>query len=252
MLLMQTFKTFFKKEIFAEIAMPPLRQGYAGQASTKVVILCNGAPAVPSKKTLMEFLVKKGYTVIHMRYRGSWESKGEFLKKSLEQDLIDVIEELPKGFKDLWSGEKFKIQVKTITVMGSSFGGPAVLLASNDSRVTKAIAFSPVVDWNAPSKEEPMPKFVQFMKEAYGQVYRGNNWNKLGRDGFYEPTGKEDGSKILIIHAKDDEVVHLKEVAEYAQKTKTNSVLLKSGGHMGTSSAMDPKIWKRVSKFLKK
>src|SRR3989344_1401819 len=109
---MQTLRTFFKKEIFADVFIP-------AKQSTKVVIMCDGAPSVPSKKTLAEFFSKKGYWVIHIRYRGTWESKGVFLKKSLDQDLIDVIDELPKGFQDLWSKEKYKIQASNITLLGS-------------------------------------------------------------------------------------------------------------------------------------
>src|SRR3989344_5961071 len=66
---MQTFHTFFKKEIFAEF-MVPLRP------SQKVVLICSGVPGVPTKRSLMEFFARKGYWAFHIRYRGSWESKG--------------------------------------------------------------------------------------------------------------------------------------------------------------------------------
>lgn len=230
---MQTFVTFFKKEIFAEVAVP-------AKPSRKIVIICSGAPSVPSKRMLMEFFVKKGYWAIHIRYRGTWESKGIFLKKSLDQDLLDVIDELPR-----W------VRAQKIILIGTSFGGPAVLLASRDPRVNKAIAISPVIDWSAPSKDEPLPEFKKMMKRLYGQVYRTNLWNKLGKHGFYEPTGDEDGSKLMIVHAKDDRMVRIKEVAQFAKKTRSNFVVLRTGGHLGTSTAMDPRIWKKISKFIR-
>ncbi len=181
----------------------------------------------------MEFLVRKGYAVYHMRYRGTWESKGEFLKKSPHEDVLDVIE---------------SISEKDVFLVGSSFAGPAMLLAS--SKATKVIAVSPVVSWSAPSREEPLPEFKRMMKKFYSQVYRGS-WTKLGRKGFYEPTGNEDGSKIFILHAKDDGVVRLKEVAQFAKKTGSKIKILKTGGHLSTSRIMKPALWKQISKFLK-
>jgi acetyl esterase/lipase len=172
------------------------------------------------------------------------------LKKSLDQDLLDVIDELSKGWEDLWSREKFKINPKKIVLVGTSFGGPAVLLASRDPRVSKVIVISPVVDWSAPNRDEPLSKFKKFMKEAYGNVYRGK-WEKLGKNGFYEPTMDTDGSKVFILHAKDDGVVRIKEVAQFAKKTKSNIKILKIGGHLSTSLIMKTAIWKTISKFLK-
>src|SRR3990167_761548 len=117
---MQTFRTFFKKEIFADVFVPVKK-------STKVLILCDGVPSVPKKQSLVEFFVKKGYIAIHIRYRGTWESKGKFLNRSLNQDILDVIDELQKDVIDLWTKTKYKIQPSKIVLLGSSFGGPAVL-----------------------------------------------------------------------------------------------------------------------------
>ena len=248
---MQIFHTFFKKEIFSDFALPVGASAKAGRA--KVAIICSGAPAVPSKKTLMEFLAKKGWWAFHIRYRGTWESKGVFLKKSPHQDVLDVIDELPKGFADLWSGTKFNIQPKKIMLVGSSFGGPAVIMASQDPRVTAGIAFSPVVDWNAPSPDEPRKKFEKFMRESYGMVYRGARWEKLGKDGFYQPIDQKiSGSKLLIIHAKDDGIVRLKEVAQFAKKTRSHFILLRTGGHLSSSNIMRPQIWKKVDKMMRR
>ena len=115
---MQIFHTFFKKEIFSDFII-------SAKPSHNVAIICSGAPAVPRKKTLMEFLARKGYWAFHIRYRGTWESRGTFLKKSPAQDVLDVIDELPKGFTELWTGKRYKINPKKILLTGSSFGGAA-------------------------------------------------------------------------------------------------------------------------------
>ena len=218
--------------------------------SQKVVIVCGGIPSSPSKRTILEFFAKKGYWAIAIRYRGSWESKGVFLKQSPHQDVLDVLDELPKGFTDLWTKKKFKLHPKKIFVVGTSFGGAAALLASRDPRVDGVIALAPVVDWSQRSKDEPLPRFVRFMKEAYGEAYRTKLWHKLGKNNFYEPTGNEDGSKIVIIHAQDDKTVDIKEVKTFARKTKSNFILLKRGGHLSTSVIMRPALWKKVKRML--
>ncbi|MEK7583540.1 MAG: prolyl oligopeptidase family serine peptidase [Patescibacteria group bacterium] len=242
---MQILHTFFKGEIFSDFIIP-------AKPSHKVAIICSGAPAVPSKKTLMEFLAKKGYWTFHIRYRGTWESRGTFLKKSPHQDLLDVIDDLSKGFTELWTKKQYKINPKKILLTGSSFGGAAVIMAAQDPRVTAGIAFSPVVDWSATRPDEPHGKFVKFMQEAYGSVYHSTPalWKKLLDEEFYTPSINVDGSKLMIVHAKDDRIVRLKEVREFAKKTKSHFVLLNKGGHLSSSNIMRPQIWKKVKKMV--
>ena len=66
-------RTRFANDIVAEFWMPK-------KVSFRAVIICDGAPSVPSKSTLAGFFARKGYWVFHMRYRGTWESSGEFFR----------------------------------------------------------------------------------------------------------------------------------------------------------------------------
>ncbi len=111
------YRTRFKKEIVAEF-LPPARK----TKMDRVIILCDGMPGMPTKQGLARFLSSKGYWVIYPRYRGSWESGGEFLKKSPHLDISDVIDELPKGLKENTLGKKFKLSPSEIFVIGGSFG----------------------------------------------------------------------------------------------------------------------------------
>ena len=85
-------RTRFKKEIIAEF-LPPVRKG----KTRRVIILCDGMPSVPAKQPLAEFLARQGYWVFHPRYRGAWESGGNFLEKSPVEDIADVISGITKG-----------------------------------------------------------------------------------------------------------------------------------------------------------
>jgi pimeloyl-ACP methyl ester carboxylesterase len=227
---MHILRTRFKQDIVAEF-LPPARRG-----SRKVAIVLDGMPSVPSKRALLEFLSKKGYWAFHSRYRGSWESRGKLFARSPHEDVIDVIDGITTGFRDLWSGTRYKLLPKRLVLIGSSFGGCAAILASRDPRVTSVVAFSPVVDWRAKSKTEPMGKLARFIKEGFGEGYRvaKDGWKKLSRGTFYNPAAAAeeiDGKKLFIVHAKDDDIVSWRSVQRFAKKTGAKLKLLRRGGH---------------------
>lgn len=247
------YRTRFKKEIVAEI-LPPAHT----TKKQKVIIYCDGMPSIPTKQYLMRFLSKKGFFVIYPRYRGAWESDGEFLKKSPHEDILDVIDGLSKEIKENTFGKKFFNKPDEIFVIGGSFGGAASILASLDPRVKKVIANCPVVDWkilkNSEKKETSNKSYVNYIKESFGNAYRINskNWNKLNTGKFYNPMHhvKEiTASKIMMFHAKDDPYVPWKTVDRFAKKTGVKLKLFKTGGHLSTPYIVQ-KYWKQIKKFF--
>ncbi len=248
---MHTLRTRFKKDIVCEF-LPPARPSQ----KQKVIILCGGMPSAPSKKSLLEFWSRKNYWVFEPRYRGAWESDGNFLEHSPEQDILDLLDQLPKGFVSLIDNKKFSVNPDSLYLIGGSFGGPAALLASRDSRVKKVVAISPVVDWRAPSKAEPLDWLFKYVTEAYGQGYRirKSDWDKLKKGDFYNPVKhirELDPAKVFIIHARDDDSVRAREVIEFAQKLGCKLRLLKTGGHGGTNWSVKPGLYRQIIRFLK-
>ena len=246
---MYILRTRIKKDIVCEF-LPPAKP------SNKVVILCSGMPTHPDKKELLEFLSRKGYWSFMPRYRGSWESAGSFLKVSPHRDVLDVIDQLSRGFPDLWSGKTYTVRRPKVYLIGSSFGGPAVTLASRDPRVRKAVALSPVTDWRVDDKAESIDKLATFTRMAFGNGYRGTekDWNKLKNGKFYNPAYEAssiDGAKLLIIHAEDDKIVYAKTSATFARQTGARLLLLKRGGHLSLSHTMRPELWRKMRRFLK-
>lgn len=222
----------FKEEILAEF-LPPKKP------SKKVVILCDGLPTVPSKRRLLDMLSCKGYWVIHPRFRGTWESYGTFLDHDPTQDIIDIIDELPKGFTSIWDKVSYKVEPESIHVLGASFGGTAAILSTLDPRVNGAVALSPVVDWSSDqlSSEEPMDWLEHAVKEAFGPVYRfaGIDWDRLSRGELYNPMShipELDKKKIYIIHTLDDKIVLPGTILSFIKKLGCASTILKSGGHV--------------------
>lgn len=247
--LLKSGRTIFAGDIVAEYWMPK-------KASGRAVIICDGAPSVPSKKKLAEFFARKGYWVFHMRYRGTWESRGEFLKKSPVRDVEDVVTGLPLGFTDVYTGTTYYLDIREVVLVGASFAGPAVILGSRMPEVTKSIAIAPVVDFRVETKEEPFAVFVHQLTNGFPGAYRTEkkNFKKLLTKQFYSPVDLAhliDGKKLFLIHACDDPSVSYKPTKALAKKTHATYVEYKKGGHLSSSLVMDKVLWRRIEAFLK-
>ncbi len=247
------FRTRFARDIVAEF-LPPTRP----RRTQRVILVCDGMPSIPCKQPLVEFLADKGFWVFYPRWRGSWESGGEFLNISPEQDLFDVIDELPRGFRESAFGQKFKVNPGEIFVIGGSFGGAAALLASLHRRVTKVVANCPVVDWTIldeeQDKETSNPSYPAYIREAFGNAYRlpARNWNKLRSGRFFNPIAhveEFDPAKVLMFHAKDDPYIPWRCVADFAAQTRIKLKLLARGGHLSTQHTT-MKFWPQIARFF--
>jgi len=247
------FRTRFKHEIVAEF-LPPVRSS----RQQKVIILCDGMPSIPRKQPLVEYLSSKGYWVFYPRWRGAWESGGQFLERSPHEDILDIVDELPRGFQELAFGRKFRCSPRKIFVIGGSFGGAAAILSSLDPRITKVIANCPVVDWAILQKEQKKetsnPSYPAYIRAAFGNGYRlsAKNWNKLHSGVFYNPAHhlKElTSSKILLFHAKDDPFIPWKVVDGFARRAGITLKLLPRGGHLRTEYIVR-KHWPQIKKFF--
>jgi len=248
------FRTRFKNEIVAEF-LPPLRSS----KKQKLIILCDGMPSIPRKQSLSEFLAQKGFWVIYPRYRGAWESGGEFLQNSPHEDILDVLDELPGDLEDIAFGQRFRLTPDQVFVIGGSFGGAAAILLSLDSRVTRVVANCPVVDWSilsdAEKAETSNPNYAEYIRQAFGNAYRLSdaNWKKLRRGTFYNPwhhRNEIDASKVLLFHAKDDPNVPYERTREFAEITGSKLKTLQRGGHISTDY-ITRKYWREIENFLK-
>jgi len=265
---MLMFRTRFKREILTEF-LPPARTEntkaagsskakHSNAGGEKVIVLCDGMPSIPRKQGLAEFLAAKGYWVFYPRYRGAWESGGEFLERSPHLDILDVIDALRHEIRELAFGRRFRVHAKEIFVIGGSFGGAAAILASMDDRVTKAIANCPVVDWGilrtVDKSETSNPNYAAHIRAAFGGVYRlsDRNWSKLAGGEFFNPAhhvDEIDPSKIMMFHAKDDPNVPYRSVVSFAEKTGVRLKFLQRGGHLSTEIIVR-KYWRQIHRFF--
>lgn len=248
-------RTRIGKDIVAEFVVPT---SVKAQKEGRVAVLCQGAPTMPGKNTVLTFLAEKGFYAIVPRYRGSWESGGKFLEHEPTEDIKEVIDALGRPLLSLWEGKEYRLPKKTqIYIFASSFGGPAGFFLSTDARVAKVVTLSPVCDWSDDSDVEPLEELDAMTKLYYGEGYRlaKNAWKKLKKGDFYNPMtaiDRIDPKKVLIFHTEDDDVVSIASVERYAVVTDAKLLVSKEGGHMGLSEMMEPGTWKEVVKFLKK
>jgi len=247
------FRTRFARDIVTEF-LPPAHARKAHRA----IILCDGMPSIPRKQPLAEFLSGKGYWVFYPRYRGAWESGGEFLERSPHLDVRDVVGGLSKEFRELSFGRRFRVRMDEVFVIGGSFGGAAAILSSLDSRVEKVIANCPVVDWGILSheqkKETSNPSYAAYIRASFGNGYRlsDKNWKKLRGGRFYNPiyhASEINPSKILMFHAQDDPYVPYQSVARFARLTGVRLKLLRRGGHLSTDLIVR-RYWALIREFF--
>jgi hypothetical protein len=237
-------------EIVAEFVPPASHRG----PQNRVAIVCTGMPSTPPRGAILEFLSKKGFWAFGMRYRGTWESGGKFLKISPEKDVQKVIDGLARGFDDAYTGKRYRIKSPEVHLFGSSFGGPAVILSSRDRRVRKVVALSPVVDWQAKSSES-IEAAEKFIKRAFGDAIRFDHkdWMKLKSGKFYNPVAAIrhiDGKKMIIFQAKDDLLTRFKPSEKFAKEVGATFVLFARGGHFSSAAITKPAVWKKIRGFV--
>ena len=247
------FRTRFKREIVAEF-LPPSRP----RKKQKLIILCDGMPSIPRKQPLSEFLAAKGFWVIYPRYRGAWESGGEFLAKSPHEDILDVLDELPKELEEIAFGQRFRLAPHQVFVIGGSFGGAAAILSSLDRRVTRVVANCPVVDWGildkAEKAETSKQNYAEYIRGAFGNAYRLSdvNWKKLRSGTYYNPWHHRNeigGSKVMMFHAQDDPNVPYERTRQFAELTDAALKSINKGGHISTDYVVR-KFWAQIKRFF--
>ncbi len=254
---MHSKRTIFKNEIRAEF-LPPnpsFISELIEDQKEKVMIYAGGMPSMPTKKYLLEFFSNKGYWALHPRYRGCWESEGEFLADDPTQDILDIIEELSNGFTSIWEDKEFSVDPDQVVVVGCSFGGAAAILSTLSDKVDKAVCFAPVVDWTAESEGEPHEWLYNVVDKAYGGAYNINKerWNKLQSEEFFNPVAKKDeldGDKIMIFHARDDEMVLFEPVKNFAKEINCKFVPKNKGGHLSVRNIQRFFWWRQIRNFL--
>lgn len=224
--------------------------------SNNIAIVCDGLPSLPGRKSdLVKWFSCLGFWTFHIRYKGAWESTGRFLDHDPSEDIFEVIDALPRGFKSLWDGEEFRVEPDKVVVIGASFGGCAALLASLDQRVDKVIALAPVIDWTKQGSTEPLDWLEHIILDGYPGAFRFDHqdWLRLSRGEFFQPLScldQFDANKIFVIHAQDDTVVSIGPTRDFVSSVGCKYVYLKKGDHLSSGRILRWPLSRSVRKFL--
>lgn len=234
----------------------------------KLLIFCPGLPGQPENASIMEYFAKEGFTTFFIKYTGTWESGGEFLKRSPEVDIREVVSYLTKHKKitELYNSKQIELNFEEIDVFGSSFGGSVALVAgAKDKNIKKIVALAPIINYklqckNPDFEEEDLTRLGKFLSKAYGMAYRVSlsDWNKL-IDGEIDLNPSDyifglKGKNVLLVQGARDKSVSPKRTKDFFDRIKTEKndyKLLEESEHLSfTNLPEDPRRY--IAKWLLK
>lgn len=231
------------------------------KSSCGIIVICEGLPSVPKRKELMVMLANNGFIVIFPRYKGTWESGGEFLKESPIKDIEEVLQVIKKGeVVELHASKKIKFPNCPIHLLGSSFGASVALALAGDKHIAKIVALSAIVDFkkhNETNNEEDLILVGEFIKRAFGEGYRfnDNRWREMANGNVFNPPqniNQETANNILIGYGKLDSKVNYKKIETYISDNKIKNVILEpNGGHL-TFSKLSQETLDKIITWLSK
>jgi len=237
---MITIKSSRDKDLYFTYTLAELSFSYGA------VIILDGLPSRPaSKDQLIKKLSGHGFDVFFPRYEGTWESKGEFLKRPPSQGIIEFIEALRKGV----SLNDKKYFARKIFLLGSSFGGGVALDVAAKGVADKTCALSPVISF----RRVPRIKTLEdYLRTAYSKDYRFNskNWQKLLEDRLWNLDSFQikNPSDVLIMAGNVDEQIKKADLIKFGKKNKIR-VNIYNFGHI-TLSKITESILEEIRGFF--
>ncbi len=189
----------------------------ASQCTEKRLTLAGGAevillvPVIKSSQVLVSFhggpesyegteirylglyraLLKKGWTIAILNYRGSTK-----LSSSKKNNWKNWKNSIISDFKDLKSIPEIKL--KTISLLGASFGGALALIISRSFKIKKCVLLSPLLD-------------LKTQRDRAGHEYKSWFSSRFSlkdyEDFSFKNLTEELSAKALVICSQKDEVL---------------------------------------------
>jgi len=202
----------------------------------KAIILLDGLPSVPHQKEVMTRFSRLGYSVFFPRYKGTWESKGNFLEKTPAFEIDQLIYSLKKGITLDGKKEIFK----EINILSTSFGGAVALCLENKKLIHKCICLSPVYSF---LKIEEMNSIGKYLEEYFSGSYRfsSDNWRNLTSGKILNPSSfkKKYSSKYLMIGGEDDKTINFEDLKKFSVLKNIKVAKIATKGHLNFSDLKD-------------
>ena len=202
--------------------------------SKNFVVLCEGIPSVPNRRELMQRLSDAGWNVLYPRYRGTWESAGNFLERSPQEDIQQLCRALRVGL----TIQKTIYQAEKISLLGSSFGGGVALSLANDRYIDRVIALSPVVDFAA--SKDLLLSLQEYLQNQYPGAYRfsSSDWMRLSDGELLKPIEHIDAvssQKIRVFAGSQDSEILLADLQRFCERVNVLLVSYEDQSHLSFS-----------------
>ncbi len=226
----------------------------------KAIILLPGFPSNNNQDEIMHYFFDQGYNVFFMRYKGMFQSEGEFLSKDPSDDVVDFVNFLKKGrVINLWNDTRVSFtNTKYIVVTGSFSGAIALSTISKIKNIKKIILFSPVWDYslhNETYKEQELAHLTKFVKKAWNNLYNFTFDNIQEQMNLFEDClwenyhSKLDDKKILVFQDPKDQTTSINHT-EYFKKQKQVITLQKHNKGHGMNIDILTKYAKNIIEFI--
>lgn len=221
--------------------------------SKGTIIICEGLPSVPRRHETLETLKSLGFDVVFPRYRGTWESPGEFLADSPGKDILDIVELVKGGeLTELYGGKSFEVN-KKVFLIASSFGGGVAMSVIENEDIEGVVALSPVVDFvshNSEGGETDLFELISFMRSAFGEGYRfkDEDWQKMAKGELFNPPQKLDedtAKKLFVVYDDSDTSVSERAIEGYCMRNGVRTMKTEGLGHLSFSK-VDREMWQNV------
>ena len=193
---------------------------YFGSGNTNV-IFCPGLPQYPSNyHPFIQDLIATGCNIFVPRYKGTWESDGDFSPQSSIESVAKAIDIAKRGsiFETFSEKKKDWTPGLRTVLIGFSYGAMPAL--ANSHLADKTILLMPFL---YPLRDDPstieMTKTLDFLKRGYRNVYRSSSDTRgfMEYVGVYDKLESQLNQPVLIIQGEKDKVISKRQL-DWAQK----------------------------------
>jgi uncharacterized protein len=166
-------------------------------------LLLHGLPGIEKNYDIAHALRDNGWNSIIFHYRGNWGSGGNYVLKTIPQDVQSAIDYLS-------SGQHPQIDPNNVVIIGHSMGGwAAILAAAMDERARGAAVYCAVTD---PRRlrfgtDVVAADFTPWLHGMTPEEFEAQ-WQELGTEfAPVEQVARISPRPVLIIHAEQDNIV---------------------------------------------
>ena len=228
----------------------------AVENSDTTLILLDWLPSnISCKRDVMQKLASFWFSSIAPRYKGTWESEGEFLDHNPAEDIKEIINTIRDWeFIDLYNSTTCKLPSKKIVLIWVSFWWIVALdcidgLRNND----KCLLISPLCDMVKFSHD--LGDIRDFVKNGFWRAYNFSlgNWDNMVNGKLFMTDyslTRNFSDKIALLYDEKDSSILESDLINFCKDTSiTNITKFSWYGHLSYSK-WDDNIYSTINNLI--